>query len=173
MACLLTEAGESVDLLALVDQSAPHTLRWRGRVSARTVEVLGTGPEERRSRLFAAAARRAVRSRYDEAGPAEQLPGAVGPDWLRALRDREREHHPSTYHGPVVVFTTRDTARYTGSASLGWDRYVGEKGDVICLDRFGASAPGDVALRELGFNVDNIRKRAKSLLRAKDRESNE
>jgi len=25
----------------------------------------------------------------------------------------------------------------------GWDRYVGPQGDVICLDRFGASAPGD------------------------------
>ncbi len=46
----------------------------------------------------------------------------------------------------------------------GWDRYVGPKGDVVCLNRFGASAPGDVALRELGFNVDNVLKRAKALL---------
>lgn len=45
----------------------------------------------------------------------------------------------------------------------GWDRYVGPKGDVLCLDRFGASAPGDVALRELGFNVDNVVRRAKAL----------
>ena len=46
----------------------------------------------------------------------------------------------------------------------GWDRYVGPRGDVICLDRFGASAPGDVALKELGFNVDNVLKRARALL---------
>jgi transketolase len=46
----------------------------------------------------------------------------------------------------------------------GWDRYVGSRGDVICLDRFGASAPGDVALRELGFNVDNVLKHARALL---------
>jgi transketolase len=46
----------------------------------------------------------------------------------------------------------------------GWDRYVGPKGDVICLDRFGASAPGDVALRNLGFNVENVLTRAKQLL---------
>src|SRR5215204_758837 len=46
----------------------------------------------------------------------------------------------------------------------GWDRFVGPKGDVICLDRFGASAPGDVALKELGFNVDNVLKRARALL---------
>ncbi len=46
----------------------------------------------------------------------------------------------------------------------GWDRYVGPQGDVICLNRFGASAPGDVAMRELGFNVDNVLSHAKRLL---------
>ncbi|HKG98871.1 MAG TPA: hypothetical protein VKA97_13705, partial [Pyrinomonadaceae bacterium] len=46
----------------------------------------------------------------------------------------------------------------------GWDRYVGPGGDVVCLDRFGASAPGEVALRELGFNVDNVLNRARALL---------
>ena len=46
----------------------------------------------------------------------------------------------------------------------GWDRFVGPKGDVVCLDRFGASAPGDVALKELGFNVDNVLKRTRALL---------
>jgi transketolase len=46
----------------------------------------------------------------------------------------------------------------------GWDRYVGTKGDVVCLDRFGASAPGDVVMRELGFNVENVVQRAKALL---------
>jgi len=46
----------------------------------------------------------------------------------------------------------------------GWDRYVGQQGDVVCLDRFGASAPGDVVMRELGFNVDNVVKHAKALL---------
>jgi transketolase len=49
-------------------------------------------------------------------------------------------------------------------ARMGWDRYVGEQGDVICLDRFGSSAPGDVVLRELGFNVDNVVKRARALI---------
>ena len=46
----------------------------------------------------------------------------------------------------------------------GWDRYVGPAGDVICLDRFGASAPGDVALKNLGFNVENVLQRARALL---------
>jgi transketolase len=46
----------------------------------------------------------------------------------------------------------------------GWDRFVGPKGDVVCLDRFGASAPGDVVLKELGFNIDNVLKRTRALL---------
>jgi transketolase len=46
----------------------------------------------------------------------------------------------------------------------GWDRFVGPKGDVVCLARFGASAPGDVVLKELGFNVDNVLKRTRALL---------
>jgi transketolase len=49
-------------------------------------------------------------------------------------------------------------------ASLGWARYTGLAGDCICLDRFGASAPGDIALGNLGFNVENITRRARALL---------
>jgi len=57
------------------------------------------------------------------------------------------------------------TARLAIEAGVrqGWDRYVGANGDVICLDRFGASAPGEVALKNLGFNVENVVKRAKAL----------
>ena len=58
------------------------------------------------------------------------------------------------------------TARIAVEAGVrgSWDRYVGPKGDVICLNRFGASAPGDVALKNLGFNVENVLKRARALL---------
>ena len=58
------------------------------------------------------------------------------------------------------------TARVAIEAGVcqGWDRYVGDRGAVICLDRFGGSAPGDVALRELGFNVENVLAHARALL---------
>ena len=48
--------------------------------------------------------------------------------------------------------------------SLGWRRWVGDGGDVIAVDRFGASAPGDVVLAEYGFNLDNVLSRALALL---------
>jgi len=58
------------------------------------------------------------------------------------------------------------TARLAIEAGVrqGWDRYVGPGGDVICLDRFGASAKGEVAMRELGFNVENVITHAGRLL---------
>ena len=46
----------------------------------------------------------------------------------------------------------------------GWHRYVGDEGDVIAVDRFGASAPGDVVMREYGFTVDNVCQRARALI---------
>ena len=43
-------------------------------------------------------------------------------------------------------------------------RYVGDAGDVLGLDRFGASAPGEVNLRELGFSVEEVCRRAQAVL---------
>ena len=51
-------------------------------------------------------------------------------------------------------------------ATQGWHRYVGERGDVIGIDRFGASAPGATVLREYGFTVEHVCERAKALLGA-------
>ena len=46
----------------------------------------------------------------------------------------------------------------------GWDRYIGARGDMMSLERFGASAPAEVLLREYGFTVDNVCARARALL---------
>ena len=48
---------------------------------------------------------------------------------------------------------------------LGWHKYVGLEGDVIGLNRFGASAPGQVVYEKLGFNLTNIMKHALELLK--------
>jgi transketolase len=48
--------------------------------------------------------------------------------------------------------------------SLGWKQWVGDHGDVLGLDRFGASAPGSEVLERLGFNLDNVIARASALL---------
>ncbi|MEO7761814.1 MAG: transketolase [Casimicrobiaceae bacterium] len=48
--------------------------------------------------------------------------------------------------------------------SQGWERYVGAGGDMLGIERFGASAPAPKLLREFGFTVDNIVARARTLL---------
>ena len=48
-------------------------------------------------------------------------------------------------------------------ASQGWRRYVGDAGDVLSVERFGASAPGEVVQREYGFTVDEVCRRALAL----------
>jgi transketolase len=46
----------------------------------------------------------------------------------------------------------------------GWRKYVGDEGDVLGVDHFGASAPGKVMMREYGFTVENVYDRAMKLL---------
>ncbi len=50
------------------------------------------------------------------------------------------------------------------ASSFGWHKYVGTEGDTVSIDRFGASAPGNVLLEKFGFTVDNVLAKAKALL---------
>jgi transketolase len=46
----------------------------------------------------------------------------------------------------------------------GWERYVGDQGEIIGIDHFGASAPGEVLMREFGFTAEHVYERASALL---------
>ena len=74
------------------------------------------------------------------------------------------EEQPQAYRDEVLPPSITARLAIEAGVRQGWDRYVGPKGDVICLDRFGASAPGDVAMKNLGFNVENVLSRARKLL---------
>jgi transketolase len=50
-------------------------------------------------------------------------------------------------------------------ATMGWYKYIGHNGGVIGLDRFGASAPGPIALEKLGISVAHIVEKAKKLVK--------
>jgi transketolase len=50
------------------------------------------------------------------------------------------------------------------ASSFGWHKYIGDAGDSVTIDRFGASAPGTVCLEKFGFSVDNVLAKAKALL---------
>jgi transketolase len=68
------------------------------------------------------------------------------------------------YKASVLLAGVPKLAVEAGS-TLGWWKYVGLDGDVIGLDRFGASAPGPRVLKELGFSAENVAARAKKLVK--------
>jgi transketolase len=70
---------------------------------------------------------------------------------------------PAEYCSQVLPKDVPKLAIEAG-VSLAWCKYVGEDGSVIGLDRFGASAPGEVVMEKLGFSVDNVVSRARALL---------
>lgn len=47
---------------------------------------------------------------------------------------------------------------------LGWSRYTGSDDNVIGINKFGASAPGDVVYAEYGFTVENVASKVKSMI---------
>ncbi len=71
---------------------------------------------------------------------------------------------PSEYRQRVLPPAVGRLAVEAGSP-LGWAQYAGAPERVIGLDRFGASAPGAVVMKELGFNVEHVVERALALLR--------
>jgi transketolase len=64
----------------------------------------------------------------------------------------------------VLLPSIRARLSVEAGASQGWHRYVGDRGDVLGVDRFGASAPGDVVMREYGFTAENVCKRVLAML---------
>ena len=74
---------------------------------------------------------------------------------------------PQAYRDSVLPPDVRARLSVEAGSPQGWHRYVGDQGDVIGIDRFGASAPGDKVMSEYGFNIGNVCARAKALLHAK------
>ena len=72
---------------------------------------------------------------------------------------------PQTQRDAVLPPTVRARLAVEAGVAQGWHRYVGDTGDVLSVERYGASAPGHVVLREYGFTVDEVCRRALALRR--------
>ncbi len=118
-----------------------------------------------------------------EGGPPELLLIATGSElslalaaWeeLRAEKIRARvvsmpswelfDEQPLEYRESVIPPQVKARLAIEAGSPQGWHRYVGDGGEVLGVERFGASAPGEVMLREYGFTVENVRQRAVALL---------
>jgi transketolase len=71
------------------------------------------------------------------------------------------------YRDSVLPSSARARLAVEAGATQGWWKYVGEEGDVIGVDRFGASAPGPIVMREYGFTVEKVCQRALASLERK------
>jgi len=74
------------------------------------------------------------------------------------------ETQSQEYRDSVLPPSGRARLAVEAGVTQGWHRYIGDRGDVIGVDRFGASAPGSVVMSEYGFSVENICQRALALL---------
>jgi transketolase len=74
------------------------------------------------------------------------------------------DEQTAAYKASVLPAGVPKVAVEAGS-TLSWYKYVGSEGTVIGLDRFGISAPGPVAMKELGFSAENIAAVAKKLIK--------
>ncbi len=71
---------------------------------------------------------------------------------------------PKTYRDEVLPPSVKARVVIEAGVSLGWERIAGDRGTIIGLDRFGASAPAEILFEKFGFTVDHVAKAAKALL---------
>ena len=75
------------------------------------------------------------------------------------------EKAPAPYRERILPSHVKARMAVEAGISMGWEKYVGEKGRVMGINRFGASAPGGKVLKEYGFSSENIVKNALEMLK--------
>ena len=74
------------------------------------------------------------------------------------------EKQDKAYKQSVIPTTVKKRLAIEMGTSFGWERYTGDEGDILSIDRFGASAPGDRIMKEFGFTPENVVAKVKALL---------
>ena len=69
------------------------------------------------------------------------------------------------YRESVLPTMVKSRLAVEAGVSMGWERWVGEKGTILGIDRFGASAPSEVVYSEYGLTIENIVKKSLQLVR--------
>jgi transketolase len=79
------------------------------------------------------------------------------------------EAQPADYRDSVLPPAIRARVTIEAASPMGWLRYATDDGEIIALDRFGASAPGPVVMEKLGLTVDRVVEAAKRVAAARGR----
>ncbi len=70
-----------------------------------------------------------------------------------------------SYRDSVLPKAVTKRLAVEAGVSQGWERYIGEHGAIISVEKFGASAPGETVMEQYGFTVENVCKHALALLK--------
>lgn len=73
----------------------------------------------------------------------------------------------AAYKAEVFPKNIRKRLAVEAGSSVGWMKYTTDDGDVLGIEKFGESAPGEEVMKEYGFTVENVMKRANDLLSKK------
>jgi transketolase len=71
---------------------------------------------------------------------------------------------PQNYRDEVLPPAVKARLAVELGSVQGWHRYVGNQGDILGIDHFGASAPASALMRKFGFTADNVLARARHLM---------
>ncbi|MFS0574138.1 transketolase [Sporosarcina sp. 179-K 3D1 HS] len=74
------------------------------------------------------------------------------------------EQQDEAYKQSVLPKEVKARLAIEMGSSLGWHKYIGDAGDILAIDTFGASAPGETVIREYGFTEENVVAKVKSLI---------
>jgi transketolase len=75
------------------------------------------------------------------------------------------EEQPEEYKNSVLPKSVKTKIAVEAGISQGWHRYTGDQGEIIAVDTFGASAPGDVVMKKFGLTAENVFNRAIALIK--------
>lgn len=163
---LSLESTDTPTALVLTRQNLPtlegtNETAYEG-VSKGAYVVSKAGKEQADALLLATGSEVSLAVDAQKALEAEGISVAVVsmPSWDRF------EKQSAEYKESVIPKSVKKRLGIEMASTLGWERYVGDEGQVLGINHFGASAPGETIMKEFGFTVENVVARVKSMLNA-------
>ncbi|MBT2680132.1 transketolase [Bacillus sp. ISL-35] len=161
---LAIESTKNPTALVLTRQNLP-TIKNTDKnayegVSKGAYVISPAGKETADAMILAAGSEVGLAVKAQEALASEGIDVAVVsmPAWDRF------EQQSKEYKESVIPKSVKKRLGIEMGSSLGWHRYVGDEGEVLAIDTFGASAPGEKIMEEYGFSVNNVVARVKALI---------
>ena len=74
------------------------------------------------------------------------------------------QEQDQSYRDEVLPPDIKKRLSIEAASPMGWTRWVGDEGDIIGVETFGASAPAEILFEKYGFTVDNVVQHALALV---------